>query len=365
MNNSVTTIMIGAAVLAGTQAGCSSDDVKDPATSSNSASDADAEADADADADADTGDTGDETPSPIHPLYFTTMTHMEAGHDDDVSEFVFDNHVARLRNTMEIASAHSGVITIESELPFAIGCETWGLNMMAEVLEAGHGVGTHCDRDRDAPDDMPYADFVAELIEKKAAVDALVGPENNTGCSGAGGGIGGIDWVNGVADAGFGYINAIVSMHYLSMPMDDRPEGWSDTYIQAVVSHEPAPADLFDRIYLRRLADSEDFEHDPDGRLVMSAGGLGVLINMAEGEESGVFTVADVDAMVALIEEVDAGRDPTRVAKVDVHLSLEVMGDEATDVLTYFFAELERLAEAGTIQWATQAEVVAAYTAAL
>jgi hypothetical protein len=154
-------------------------------------------------------------------------------------------------------------------------------------------------------------------------------------------------------------------MHYLSMPLDARPDGWTDTYIYSVVSHEPAPTDLFDRIYLRKLADSEDFGHDPDGRLVMSAGGLGVLINMAEGEESGVFTVADVDAMVALIETVDAGRDATQVAKVHVHLSLETMVDESTDVLTYFFAELERLAAVGTIQWATQAEVVAAYTATL
>ena len=56
---------------------------------------------------------------------------------------------------------------------------------------------------------------------------------------------------------------------------------------------------------------------------------------------------------------------PPQPAKVDVHLSLETMADERTDVLAYFFAELERLAEAGTTQWTTQAEVVAAYTATL
>ena len=56
---------------------------------------------------------------------------------------------------------------------------------------------------------------------------------------------------------------------------------------------------------------------------------------------------------------------PPQLAKVDVHLTLDTMADECTDELTYSFSEVERLADAGTTQWTTQAEVVAAYTATL
>jgi len=292
------------------------------------------------------------------------MTHMEGGHQDDTNEMLFDEHVSTLRDTISLASTYDARITIESEIPFATGCVNWGVNMMLEIHQAGHGVASHCDMTIIDADQTTHAAYVAELKAKKTAVDGLVGAENNLGCSGAGGGT--LDWVNGVADAGFGYINATVSMHYLSMPEDKWPDdSWTAQYIKTQISHEPSPADLYDRIYLRKLADSLDFEHDDDGRLVLSSGGLGRVDEQVQ-EESGpqapaTFTNDDVDALVATLAEVDAKRDPSRVAKIEVHLSLEHLRTATWDVLTYFFAEMQRLQNDGTIQWATQAEVYQAY----
>jgi hypothetical protein len=320
--------------------------------------------DAVADDDDSSGDDDDDSPGAVYPLYFTTMTHMEGGHSDDTNEGVFNSHVAQLRDALGLASAHGAKMTVESELPFATGCVTWGINMMQEILDSGHGVGTHCDISNIWADETTHGEYVAELQEKKAAVDALVGAENNLGCSGAGGGT--LDWVGGMADAGFSYINATVAMHYLSMPPEAWPDPtWTQQYIMSVLNHSPAPLDLYDRIYLRQLDDSLDFDHDLGGRLVLSSGSLGRPDQQAGDTEDPQFTNEDVDALVVTLREVHAQRDPSRVAKIEVHLSLEHLRAPTWDVLTYFFEELERLQSEGVVEWATQAEVFQAYVDSL
>jgi hypothetical protein len=69
--------------------------------------------------------------------------------------------------------------------------------------------------------------------------------------------------------------------------------------------------------------------------------------------------------MVATLEEVGANRDPSRVAKIEMHLSLEHLNPPTWGVLTYFFEELERLQNEGVIEWATQAEVYQVYVDSL
>ena len=96
-----------------------------------------------------------------------------------------------------------------------------------------------------------------------------------------------------MVEAGFDYINATVSMHYLSMDPEVWPDpSWTEQHIKRDISHEPSPADLYDRIYLRKLADSSDFVHDDDGQLVLSSGGLGRPDAQAANEADDVFTMA-------------------------------------------------------------------------
>ena len=127
------------------------------------------------------------------------------------------------------------------------------------------------------------------------------------------------------------------------------------------LSHSPAPLDLYDRIYLRQLDDSLNFDHDPGGRLVLSSGSLGRPDQQAGDTEDTQFTSEDVDALVATLQEVHVQRDPSRVAKIEVHLSLEHLRTPTWGVLTYFFEELGRLQAEGVIEWATQAEVFQIY----
>jgi hypothetical protein len=237
---------------------------------------------------------------------------------------------------------------------------------MAEIIARGHGVGTHCDfgfRDEVMPVER-YARFFAE---NKALVDALVGPENNLGCSGGGGAN---DWAQAARLAGFRYIDGVVGMHYLSMPLVNRPDTtWSDEFIRTTGFHINAPVDLYQRIYPFMIADAADFAPDADGVILVSSGEVGPLYSQAEGTaETGgrcpdcPYDFDDVNTFVALIREVDQNRDPQRVAKLSVYLPVADLTPENEPVLRYFFEQMKLLANDGIVTWSTQLQVYQAYS---
>lgn len=298
------------------------------------------------------------------PLLFTTMTHMEGGHTDDRSSRVFLTHVDQLRFGMQLFDAYGAKMTVESEKPFATACTTWGINMMQEILDAGHGVGTHCDVGFREPL-MSVADFAALLKERKDLVDGLVGAANNRHFSG-GGGVN--DWALGGQAAGFDFIDGIVGMHYLSMPISARPDAsWSDAYIKAVTYHEQAPSDLDDRLYLYDVADATDFIADANGVITVSNGELGGLFEIAEMEAgllhsgSHPLNTDDVDALFRIIDQVDQSRDRTRVAKLNIYLPANTFVAANESLLRYLLAGLQGYAQRGVLQLATQGEVFDVY----
>jgi hypothetical protein len=156
------------------------------------------------------------------PLYLTTMTHMEQNFVDDRDQAVFNLHIQQLGYGMDLADKYGAILTIESEKPFARANSIWGRNVMAEIVARGHGVGTHCDigygRGK-INTGLTVEKFAAQMTENKSLVDALVGAENNLGCSGAGSQT---DYILAATQAGFGYINGIVALHYLPMPLGSK-----------------------------------------------------------------------------------------------------------------------------------------------
>jgi len=302
------------------------------------------------------------------PLYMTTMTHMEASFTDDRDQQVFLRHVEELRYGMDLAKAYGAILTIESEKPFARANAQWKLNIMAEIRDRGFGVGTHCDIGfRDPP--MSPQQFAKQFSENKALVDVLIGAENNLGCSG-GGSVN--DWALAASLAGFKYLDGIVSMHYLAMPMKNRPDGiWTDDFIRDGHFHLNAPVDLSQRIYPFEVANAQDFLPDEKPVIVVSSGELGILSAMAEhGREVGGdiekdedydFNNADVDALIAQIKAIDQTRDRSRIAKVAVYLPANAFVPANEAVLRYFFSQTQSLAKQGIITWATQRQVYEAY----
>jgi len=214
---------------------------------------------------------------------------------------------------------------------------------------------------------MPVEEFASLLRENKELVDALVGAENNRGCSGAGGVN---DWALAAHLAGFEYLDGIVGMHYLSMPLSNRPDAsWTDDYILDEAFHFEALLALQDRIYPFLVSDAMDFEPDPDGILLVSSGGIGRLDCMVEYAETGMgaggcpLAEDDVDVLLAAILEIDEIRDRSRIAKVTLYLPVGIFVPDNEDILRLFLAQMQDLAERGVIEWATQAQVADAYFA--
>lgn len=318
----------------------------------------------------------DTTETPITteaPLYLTTMTHMESNFTDDKNEEMFLHHVNLIRYAMDLADEYDATLTIESEQPFAKANKIWGINIMKEIFDRGHGVGTHCDLGGGANGEkVSTQKYTLDFVENKKLVDALIGEENNHGCSG-GGGVN--DWVTAASAAGFEYINGIVAMHLLAIPEENRPdpEHFTDDFIKNGGGyHNNVPEDLMDRIYLIKLKDVDDFEDDEDGIIVVSNGELGGLGGLAEGGNENAdkeecpksrcpLTKEDVDAFTEIVREVDAARDHSRVAKLALYLPLDIFEEENEEILRYFFSEAQKLQNEGFIQWGTQWELVEDY----
>ena len=304
-----------------------------------------------------------------HPIYLTSMTHMEGGANDHESLSAFLTNVHLLEDAMDLADRWGAVLTVESERPFAMANVTWKRNFMQEILDRGHGTGTHCDVGY-GDLTMSQADYERELAFNKTLVDRLVGATQNTGCSGAGGAL---DWVSGLANSGFEYVNGVVGMHYLPTLPWSRPEGYTDYAIRFEgLFHSQVPVDLLDRTYLRTLANDNDLAHDSSGgQLVFSAGGLGKLEGIAEGNFESHFdsssvsepalTEDDVDALVELIYWIDEYRDPSRFSKISIMSHANDWREGNHREMVYFLKAMKVLEDKGVIQWATEKQVVDAY----
>ncbi len=297
-----------------------------------------------------------QTSSKPAPFYITTMTHMEGSWVDDKVEKVFLKHVGMVRYAMDLFDEYNAKLTFESGMPFAKANENWGVNIMKEVLERGHGVGTHADFGI-GNENITLEELTADFVEGKSLVDKLVGSENNRGVSA---GSSYADWVIAASNAGFEFIDAITALGYLSMDMDKRPEGWTDQYIRRVLYHDPIPVNLADRIYPIPLKDATDFLPDENPVLVNMNGDLGELASLAEDRKNCnpdcVFDEEDIKAYMKMLDEALAIRDPNRVARVNIHIPLILLDPANETLLRELLSEIQKYVDEGKVQWATQVE---------
>lgn len=310
----------------------------------------------------------DQTPEKA-PVFFSTMSHYEKSWKEAATDRdYFMQLVEQTHFAMDLAEKYEAILTFESETPFAEGMVRFDENVFAEALARGHGVGTHCD----IPSGVRYTiqELVLELKKRKQLIDRLVGAENNLGCSGV---AGAQEWYEPMVQAGFDYLDGLVGGHYISMPLSERPEGWTDEEIlDGEYWHATAPQDPDQRYYPFWVNSDDDFKEDEDGDLLISAGDLGGnLITFAEADPvTGVsvsakaeckgvcpLTNEDVDELIKRVNDFLSTRDETRVAKLQVYLPPGIFVEENETVLRYFFSELQELQERGEIKWGSQLEV--------
>jgi hypothetical protein len=278
----------------------------------------------------------------------------------------------QVREVIDLFSANGGKVTIESEKPYAEAAAQWAAsdNAMLYALSKASGVGTHCDIG--GPQTV-----AADFAENRTKVDALVGAENNLGCSG---GWGQSDWVNAAAAGGFKYLDGVVMMAYLGVPEQNRPidpdtgSPYTDMKIQQTVYHDPAPPDLLDRIYPRLLADTNDLEADADGRLLLLTGEIGEIASLFEGRSNCfpncVLTQEDFDVVIDTVEEAFGAKDHARFAMMYFHFPIGTLRADASgtveqkqQLVTGWLQQMATLEAEGKIAWVTQKEAYEGFVA--
>lgn len=296
------------------------------------------------------------------PFYITSMTHMEGNWDDDSIQPLFEKHVSQMRYAMDLFDEYGAKLTFESEQPFAKANSIWGVNILKEVVDRGHGVGTHADFGADKKVTLSLEELTDNFKANKALVDDLVGAENNRGVSG---GTGPTDWVLAASAAGFDYIDAVTGFGYLSMDESERPEGWTNQYIRTVAYHDSIPVDFEERIYPMWLKDATDLVPDEDGIIVDMNGDVGELASLAEDRKTCnpdcEFTQDDITAFTDAIDQALELRDPSKVTRLNLHIPLVLLDPKNETLLRSFLSAIQSYVDKGEVKWATQLEAYEAF----
>ncbi|MFA6018002.1 MAG: hypothetical protein WCT28_04635 [Patescibacteria group bacterium] len=296
------------------------------------------------------------------PLYISTMTHMESGFTDDKNKNIFSEHVADMEWAMDLFDEYGAKLTFESEEPFAKANTIWNKNILKEVIRRGHGVGTHADFGGPQGKPLTVTELTNLFRANKTLVDNLVGAENNLGVSG---GTGATDWVLAASGAGFKYMDASTGIAYLSMAQSERPQKWTNTYIQKTSFHYPIPPDFSERIYPIMLKDATDLVADDDGIIAAMFGELGELGSLAEDRDSCTpnctFDMNDVEEVKAAIIEADSIRDREKFARINMHIPLVLLDKENEAELREMLSMIKTYVDNGTVVWGTQIETYKAF----
>ncbi len=309
-------------------------------------------------------------PAVTKPINFAVMLHLEGGGFTIADEKQFNVINAELKQVIDLFSKYDAKITIESESPYTEAVNKWGSNQMLYALEKGMGVGSH--------NDISRVNSQEELVKSyqsiKAKVDAIVGPENNIGCSG--GWVADYDWAAAANKASISYLDGAVMAAALSVPEANRPinpdtgKPFTDEEIDFGKSyfHDPLIPDLKDRIYPRRLKDTNDLVGDDSGVLLMT-GELEELSAMSEGRKNCFpgcrLTKEDTDTLFKNIDYANSIKDNSKVSLLYFHFGLGTIGYPAREdnlkIVEDWLKQMQEYQNQGKIKWMTMKEVYEEY----
>ena len=318
---------------------------------------------ADASAGAEATTDGDATP-PVYPIHFTVVVHLEGWNlqRPDVRAKYVD-----LVQKLGTAAAERG-----ARLTF----ETWSLvpaieqgapNVLVALAQAGHGIGLHADLGGPAQTTADYTleDFVADLVDRKTRLEAVVGAPIRT----VSGICSPLDWVTAAVQAGFEAADGQVAYCLQSLPPERIPAAYQDCDSPAAC-HQPYPGTHEAILYPWRVADGATWtQPTPDGDLILFHSGLGLqcaterLANPdASITNTCAFTIDDADAVVDDLEATFPHADPTRFKS---YVSVFSFGKPLPlPVLDRLVERLQPHVEAGQVVWSTLPEMLDAYLAA-
>lgn len=230
---------------------------------------------------------------------------------------------------------------------------------------AGNSVGSHAAAGMESG--LTLGDFTHQLFTKRGALLSVVDRVDHVSgiCSP-------LDFVGAAVSAGFAFTTGATAACILAMT--DRPAGYEDLSCASADDarcHASYPTELAQRIHPWRALDGAHWlTDDPAGRLVVipSSGSVPCLTEEAASsgrltncrlDDSDVTTaLADLDAAIAQV-------DPDRVNTYYWVWGSWNWTSSAVDpsALARLLSEVDRRVRAGTVQWATAAQMYDAYVA--
>ncbi|MEK6959135.1 MAG: hypothetical protein AABW59_03770 [archaeon] len=296
------------------------------------------------------------------PLNFAVMVHLEKEAKITSAE-VYKGTNQKVSEIIDLFEKYGAKATIESSESYANGAIKYGKNdnVLSYSLSKGMGVGTHCDMGDVAQ--ITAKDFNAI----KSRIDALVGPENNLGCSG---GFFDGNWVETASLGGFKYLDGVVMLAYLGVPLENRPINpdtgapYSDDEITNVYYHDPV-LPVKDRIYPRMLKDTQDLNEDKDGTLLLITGGLGEISSLYEGRKNCFpdcrLTKEDTNYIMEQIDYANSIKDDSKTSALVIHFPVRTLTPQTKGLVEDWLEKMEEYQNQGKIKWVTVKEIYEDY----
>ena len=173
------------------------------------------------------------------------------------------------------------------------------------------------------------------------------------------------DWVTASANAGFLFVTGTVEYALKSLPIEMQSQEIRDCKNPSSC-HDPYPDSLAERIHPWRANSGADWvESNSSGRLVIipESGGISHKYEDSTGVSKAgketEFNGADVDALMAELEQAIALVDPNQVNTYYLSWSLGATLDKA--LLEEWLQRVQLLVNTGKVQWKTIPEMYDAF----
>lgn len=235
------------------------------------------------------------------------------------------------------------------------------------TLEArGHSIGSHAAIG--GTDSMSLTDFTSAARARHEQLAPRV-----TRLDHISGNCGDVDWVRGVADAGFVATTATTVLCLYSMAADERPAEYRDLACRGATDptcHQSYPSELTRRIHPWRAAGSASWLDDAaDGPLVIFPGSGTLPCLEEEAVSSGrslpscTFTEADVTRALSELDAAIAAVDPGQINTFYWVWGSWALSSAEQPVFESFLAQVQQRIERGQLEWRNLAQMLDAYTA--
>lgn len=329
----------------------------DAATPDGSTADADTP-DAGA-TDTDTPDTDATDAAVASPLMLTVTVHLENHPPYDLA---WANGLRAFATAFE---AHGARLTLEPRQEVLMGTSD-ARSVLVELEGRGHSVGSHAATGSAAG--LTQEGFATILAMRRASLDAVVDRVDHVSgiCST-------LDFVAAASSAGFTYTTGATAACLTAMAPADRPTGYASFACPMPTSpgcHTGYPTDVAARIRPWRALDAAHWlTDDPSGVLVVLPGSGTLPCLEEEAQSSGALPsncVLDADDQARATADLDdaiAHLDPQRPNTFYWVWGNFDPSNVDYDALDAVLDAIDARTAAGTVRWATAAEMYQAFMA--